>query len=220
MSRRLSRTGVGAVIGVLALAVAAGGTAVAVPRAHHISGALIKKHSIAGDRLKNNTLTGTQINESTLGVVPHAGVATTAGNAQRLGGVAPRGYLQTGRFFHFSVVMSKGDANRTIGPYGPLTFHASCGSDVGATTAALTVTTSVNGVLVGITGTQQELSTSDEFPIVSDDTATTDVVDDAYPVATTPGNTFTIDGGDAVVLVLNSSAGDCLFAGHLMNVAG
>jgi hypothetical protein len=66
----------GAVIAVLALAVAASGTATAAVRAHAGSGDhLIKKRSLSGNRLRPNSVTGTQINENTLRRVPIAAAA-------------------------------------------------------------------------------------------------------------------------------------------------
>jgi hypothetical protein len=63
---------------VLALLVAAGGTATAAARSQN-GNHLISKHSLSGNRLKNNTVTGKQIRESSLGEVPKAKNAKTVG---------------------------------------------------------------------------------------------------------------------------------------------
>ena len=68
------------IVAVIALVVAASGTAVAAGRL--VSGdALIKRHSLSGNRLRNHTITGQQINLSKLGTVPNATKATNATNA-------------------------------------------------------------------------------------------------------------------------------------------
>jgi hypothetical protein len=86
-------------IALLALFVALGGTGYAASK---FNGKNIRRHTISGTALKNNTLTGKQIKESKLGTVPnatHAGTAdtaTTAANANALGGTASAGFLKTG----------------------------------------------------------------------------------------------------------------------------
>jgi hypothetical protein len=68
------------VLAVLALVVAASGTAVAAMTA--MSGdSLIKKRSLSGNRLRNHTVTGNQIKLSSLGTVPSATHAATADTA-------------------------------------------------------------------------------------------------------------------------------------------
>ncbi len=68
------------VTSIVALIIAASGTAVAASPL--VSGdKLIKKHSLSGNRLRNHTLTGTQINLNKLGVVPTATKAGSATNA-------------------------------------------------------------------------------------------------------------------------------------------
>jgi hypothetical protein len=59
------------IVAVLALVLAASGTAVAASKL--VSGdSLIKKHSLSGNRLRNHTITGKQINMGKLGAVPSA----------------------------------------------------------------------------------------------------------------------------------------------------
>jgi hypothetical protein len=78
----LSRPSPAMAVGLLALFVALGGSALAVTRINGssiqngtITGNKLKKHTITASLVANNTLRGRQIDESTLGVVPRA--ATT-----------------------------------------------------------------------------------------------------------------------------------------------
>jgi hypothetical protein len=85
------------VVAYLALFVALGGSSLAAVK---INGKDIENKSVAGKKLKNrtiakgkvkkNTLTGAEINESKLGRVPSA---STAADANALGGIAPSGYV-------------------------------------------------------------------------------------------------------------------------------
>lgn len=68
------------VISIIALVFAITGTAVAASKL--VSGdSLIKKNSLSGNRLVNGSVTGKQINLATLGKVPNAANAETAGSA-------------------------------------------------------------------------------------------------------------------------------------------
>ena len=79
--RRLHRLGrrpsTPMVISILALVIAASGTAVAATKL--VNGdSLIKKNSLSGNRLRNHTITRTQVNLNKLGKVPSAHIADTA----------------------------------------------------------------------------------------------------------------------------------------------
>ena len=74
------------IIACLALFVALGGGAYAVSKAN-VTSKQIKNGSVKGKDLKNDTLTGKQIKEGTLGQVPSAASADTAGDSARVGGV-------------------------------------------------------------------------------------------------------------------------------------
>ena len=77
------------VVAVIALVVAASGTAVAAD--HLVAGdSLIKRGSLSGNRLRDHTLTGLQIRLSQLGIVP------TAKNAEELGGKPASDYTGGG----------------------------------------------------------------------------------------------------------------------------
>ncbi len=211
MSTFLSRrsTTLGLTITLLVLGVA--GATVAVPRTHaaHISGASITKHSIAGNRLKPNTLTGKQIKESTLGKVP------SAHNAASLGGVPAAGYVRTGRFFHFTVAMNRGAPAKVVGSYGPLTLRETCSADVTSTEAELTATVTAGPLyLDGETN-----SNGDTAVLLDADSASADFPQTDDPTAYLGSGGFALDGGDAVTAIVNTSDADCVFMGHLMNVA-
>ncbi len=67
-------------VAIVALVVAASGTAVAASKL--VSGdSLIKKNSLSGNRLKNRSVTGAKIKLSSLGTVPSASHATSADSA-------------------------------------------------------------------------------------------------------------------------------------------
>jgi hypothetical protein len=68
------------VVAVLALVVAASGTAVAAGSLAN-GDKLIAKNSLSGNRLRKQSVTGTQVNLSKLGKVPHAKQADNATNA-------------------------------------------------------------------------------------------------------------------------------------------
>jgi len=65
-------------VAIIAVVLALGGTA-AAKFGPFKGDKIIKKHSLSGNRLKNNSVTGTQIKSSTLGKVPSAANADTAG---------------------------------------------------------------------------------------------------------------------------------------------
>jgi hypothetical protein len=68
------------IVAILALVVAASGTAVAATQLAP-GDQLIKKHSLSGNRLRNGTITGKEVNVATLGKVPSATNAGHASNA-------------------------------------------------------------------------------------------------------------------------------------------
>lgn len=126
------------VVALLALVIAASGTAIAAIK--QVSGdSLIKKNSLSGNRLRNKTLTGTQINLSKLGKVPsatHADAATNATNATNAGNVdgqTIKGFGQT---------VAAGTMNQVaILSFNGLTLTLSCtpaGKPVVQATAAVT----------------------------------------------------------------------------------
>ncbi len=118
------------VVAVIALVVAATGTAVAASQ--RVDGdSLIKKGSLSGTRLRDHTLTRLQIKVSALGTVPKAK------NADELGGRPPSAYLGGGggggsQIGTNGVVKTAGSANGTkvtLFTSGPFTVTMTCTDD-------------------------------------------------------------------------------------------
>ncbi len=116
------------VVAVIALVVAATGTAVAAGQ--HVDGdSLIKKGSLSGDRLRDHTLTRLQIKVRSLGTVPRAK------DAEELGGRPPSAYLggaSGGQIGTNGVVKTAGSANGTtvtLFTSGPFTVTMTCTDD-------------------------------------------------------------------------------------------
>lgn len=116
------------VVAVIALVVAATGTAVATSQ--HVDGdSLIKKGSLSGDRLREHTLTRLQIKVRSLGTVPKAK------DAEELGGRPPSAYLgggSGGQIGTNGVVKTAGSANGTkvtLFTSGPFTVTMTCTDD-------------------------------------------------------------------------------------------
>jgi len=126
-NHRRRRPSAAMVVAVIALVVAATGTAVAAGQ--HVDGdSLIKKGSLSGDRLRDKTLTGLQIKASTLGTV------RKAKDAMELGGRPPSAYLGGGggEIGTNGVVKTAGSANGTkvtLFTSGPFTVTMTCTDD-------------------------------------------------------------------------------------------
>jgi len=129
------------VVAVIALVVAASGTAVAASNA--VNGdSLIKKNSLSGNRLKDHTLTGLQVKLSQLGTVP------IAKNADELGGKPASAYLGGGgggggggasTVGTNGVVKTSGSLNGTtvtLFTSGPFTVTMTC-TDDGSNTSSV-----------------------------------------------------------------------------------
>lgn len=121
------RPSAGVVIGVIALVVAASGTAFAAGTL--VNGdSLIKKHSLSGDRLRNDSITGKEIKLGSLGQVPNAK------NAQELGGHPASAYaLGSSTVTHSGLMTASGGQTVTLGSFGPFTVTLKCNDDGGGT---------------------------------------------------------------------------------------
>jgi hypothetical protein len=98
------------IVAVIALVVAASGTAIAAGSL--VSGdSLIKQRSLSGNRLRNHTLTGKQINLAKLGKVPSAHTADVAANANQLGGQSPSAYASAGGLSYMTPTLLSGWTN-------------------------------------------------------------------------------------------------------------
>jgi hypothetical protein len=231
------------IVAVLALSIAMTGNAVAGPVAsfarHFILGSSIKPHSITGNQIANHSITGQQIKLSKLGTVLHARLAdvartansattaTSAANAALLGGAPPSAYFPASKVLRFSVSMNKGDAARTIGTLGPLTFTATCTADTTKTDATLSVSTSEGGTFVANDPTNLPPAT---MKLISPGDAPTPVL--TVDTAVTPdGNDGSFAGFDAqnavavfstahtLAVAINTPGADCRFFGYLVNDA-
>jgi hypothetical protein len=124
------------VVAIVALVVAATGTAVAA--SHRVDGdGLIKKASLSGNRLRAHSLTGLQIKLSELGTVP------TAKNADELGGKPPSAYgggAGAGAIGTNGVVKTPGSANGTtvtLFSSGPFKVTMTCIDDGSNTSSVI-----------------------------------------------------------------------------------
>jgi hypothetical protein len=118
-------------VAIVALVVAASGTAVAASKL--VSGdSLIKKNSLSGNRLRNGSVTGGKIKLSSLGTVPSAGHATsadsasTATNATNATNAATAGSAPIAKLTYVTATVSvPGDSTLTTG-----TANCPAGTDV------------------------------------------------------------------------------------------
>ncbi len=168
------------VVAIIALVVAASGTAVAATKL--VSGdKLIKKGTLSGNRLRKHTLTGTQINVKKLGKVSsaknadHATSATTAtnatnatnaGNAAELGGQPSSSFLtgasRLGTNGIFKMAGSATGTTETMFTTGPFTIKMTCTKTGAGTTVSLTGQSSeaksmIDGAFAAAAGTTEPL---------------------------------------------------------------
>jgi len=98
------------VVAIVALIVAASGTAVAASRM--VNGdSLIKKNSLSGNRLRTHSITGKEIRLSSLGQVPNA---RNAGDANALGGQKASAFVTASTFDRSGLVTANG--GQTVTP--------------------------------------------------------------------------------------------------------
>jgi hypothetical protein len=130
------------VVSIIALVVAASGTAMAA--GHLVTGdSLIRKHSLSGDRLRNQTITGQQIRLGTLGQVPNA---KNAANAESLGGHPASAFaLGSGGAVKSGLVTASGGQTVQMASFGPFTVSLKCNDDGGGTFDSAIMVTSTTG---------------------------------------------------------------------------
>lgn len=99
---RLRRPSASLVLSFIALMVALGGTGIAALHLgkNTVGTKQLKKNAVTTSKIKNGAVTGSKINLGTLGTVPSA---TTASNANALGGQPPSAYQTTGNFLFAQV---------------------------------------------------------------------------------------------------------------------
>ena len=134
------------VISIIALVVAASGTAFAA--GHLVSGdSLIRRHSLSGDRLRDQSITGQEIRLGTLGQVPSA---KHAANAETLGGHPASAFqLASGSGsgnVRSGLVTASGGQTVKLASFGPFTVNLQCNDDgSGTVDAALMITSTAAG---------------------------------------------------------------------------
>ena len=174
MKALLSRRPSGAmVVAIIALVIAASGTAIATTT--RISGdSLIQKGTLSGNRLRRHTLTGTQINVKKLGKVPAAGQsdsaynavdasnalnATDAANASMLDGLPASAFDSASNVVRSGLVTASGGQTVQVASFGPFTLNLVCTSSGGGSyTAKLEASSSqdksdIGGTLASPAGT-------------------------------------------------------------------
>ena len=135
------------VVAIIALVVAASGTAVAASRL--VNGdSLIRRDSLSGNRLRAQSVTGKEIKLSSLGEVPSA---RRAGNAEELGGHPASAYALGGSsggssdIVRSGLVTANGGQTVSLGSFGPFTVSLTCNDDGSGTfDAAITATSSTS----------------------------------------------------------------------------
>ena len=127
------------VVAVIALVVAASGSAFAAGRL--VNGdSLIKKHSLSGDRLRSRTITGKQIKLSSLGQVPSA---KTAANASALDGHPASAFALDTNVVRTGLVTASGGQTVKLASFGPFTVNLQCNDNGDGTfDAVINVTSS------------------------------------------------------------------------------
>lgn len=68
----------------------------------------IRRSNVLSSDIKDNAVTGNDVDEGSLGTVPSAANAATAGNASALGAVGPGGYQRTGAPRFFAATLQSG----------------------------------------------------------------------------------------------------------------
>lgn len=113
------------VVALIALVLAASGTAIAAGRL--VGGdKLIKKGSLSGNRLRKHTITGKQVNLKKLGKVPSAKRADTANNANTVGGHASSAFEPASDFIRTGLVKAGSGQTVPLVSFGPFTLKLNC----------------------------------------------------------------------------------------------
>jgi hypothetical protein len=102
------------IVAMLALVIAASGTAVAASQLT-AGDQLIKKHSLSGNRLRNGTITGMQVDVAKLGKVPSATNADHAKNADQATSAVTAGSASISRLTYESTAVALSASGVTSG---------------------------------------------------------------------------------------------------------
>ena len=183
------------VVAILALVIAASGTAVAARRLV-IGDSLIRRGSLSGNRLRNATVTGRQIKLSSLGQVPSA---RTADNANALGGNKASAFESASSFIRSGLVTAAGGQTAKLGSFGPFTVSLTCNDDGGGTFDAevdVTSTTSNSEVF----GSQLTAGTPQEIADTGPDSQFSDGSGGSLEDFVAPPNAYQVLLTDAIFL--------------------
>jgi hypothetical protein len=129
-------------VAIVALVVAASGTAVAASKL--VSGnSLIKKNSLSGNRLKNRSVTGAKIVVGSLGTVPSAAHASTADSATNATNATNAGSAQIAKLTYVTATFAvPGDGSAAAGT-------ASCPAGTNVTGGGGNIDDTINGFFLG-----------------------------------------------------------------------
>ena len=120
--------------------------------------------------------------------------------------------------------MSKGDAPHQFGPFGPLSFVASCAADGAKTNATLAVKTSESGTFVSnqpesLPGGTTINPGDAPYPILSQDTAVANDGNSTGLAAFDAAGTLAVFSTAQTIGVAINTGADCRFFGMLVNDA-
>lgn len=215
-------------VAIIALVVAASGTAVAASTL--VNGdKLIKKGTLSGNRLRNHTITETQVNLSKLGTVPSASNAnhansadnatnaTNASNAAELGSQPASAYMPANRLIQSGMVnltapASSGQStSQTLLTAGPFTVTGKCINEGASGTSAEVDATStaansnLGGSYEATAGTAAQLDTAQSTGQITDSAG----YDYNGTLLTPTGRGYTLIGVD--IVNPNDAHGTCRF---------
>lgn len=191
--KRLARIRPSSAIALIALFIALGGTAVALPGKNQVDSGDIKNNqigskdlrnndirskdirnqSIAGADVKNGSLTGADVDESTLGAVPTAANAANAANAVQLQGRGPEAFAPAGAVRRNGLVKfpeTGPGSTKTLVETAGFVLEGIC-SDTGANTSQLIVRLRVKnlpGSPDGFVGTLGQGAVPDQLDILTE----------------------------------------------------
>jgi hypothetical protein len=150
-----------------------------------LTGSDIKNSSLSGRDVKNNSLLGADINESSLGTVP---------NATSLQGQGPGAFQPASKQLRFGpFTLNPGDADRTIGTFGPFTLRAEC--DAGPD-GQLTLTTSEDNAYADSDETSDsDFDTGEDFNASEGDDEDDEINAASLSGTGITGQLYTVDDG-------------------------
>jgi hypothetical protein len=182
-------------------------------RNNEVRGFDVRNSTIQGRDVAFNTITGSDVSESSLGKVPSATAADTAGSATTAGSVATlRTIAPTG--------LAEGAAPVTLATHGPLTLTGACEAAGANTNAVLRVqTTEANSAAGSDDATAPPAGPTEVFgPGTAVVAEFTDMAGaarsvESFDVFASAPSTKAFTG--QVALIADAAANSCLFHGHV-----